>query len=104
VVSVHGFGLATLFDLVPGRAPAVVALRRPSTLIIEPAGEADVVALLDPQGRPVALSFDRPPGAIRVGPGPVLFSEVPAGTHRLVAGAGQQVVELAPGQRTLVEL
>lgn len=103
VVSVHGFGLATLFDLVPDRGPAAVALRRPSTLIVDPSGATEVVALLDPQGRPLALSFGQPPGAIRVGPGPALFSEAPVGTHRLVAGAGQQVVELAPGGRTLVE-
>lgn len=104
VVRAHGFGLTTLFDLAPEEPRRVVALRQASTLVVAPGAETDAFALLDPQGRPVALSFDRPPGVVVLGDRPLMFPDVAVGSHHLSAGGRRQVVDLVAGRQTMVDL
>jgi hypothetical protein len=104
VVSAYGFGLATLFDLSPAEGPRAVALRRPATLVVRPGLGTGAVALLDAQGRAVALSFERPPGPVAVSGETVIFPGLATGRHLLAGGGGQHPVELTAGRQTLIEL
>ncbi|HEX2162529.1 MAG TPA: carboxypeptidase-like regulatory domain-containing protein, partial [Thermoanaerobaculia bacterium] len=104
VVRAYGFGLATLFDLSPGDPPRTAALRRPSTLVVEPGPAAEAFALLDATGRPIALTFELPPGAVSVAGRPLLFEGLAAGPHVAAAGGTARSIDLVAGRQTVVEL
>lgn len=104
VVRAYGFGLATLFDLSPGDPPRTAALRRPSTLVVEPGPTAEAFALLDATGRPVALTFELPPGAVPVADRPLLFEGLAAGPHVAAAGGTARPIDLVAGRQTVLEM
>lgn len=111
VVAAWGFGPVTVHGLVPASEPRVVQLLPACRLRLETAGDdRGVFAILDGQGRPVALDPEVPPGEIQFAGPLTLLERAPGGTYTVrYAGDGapnvhQWIVTLKPGQDTVVRL
>jgi len=111
VVAAWGFGPVTVHGLVPASEPQFVQLLPACRLRLETSGEGrGVFAVLDGQGRPIALDPEVPPGEIRIAGPLTLLERAPVGTYTArYVGDGtpsvdQWIVTLSSGRDTVIRL